>query len=92
MKSFKDFDIKAESSGLVGERIKISKILNKPIVVSSFQIKDSTQNDGKCLYLQIELDGEQRVVFTGSKGLQGMIQKVPADSFPFQTTIIISCI
>jgi hypothetical protein len=40
------------------------------------------------LYLQIEFKSEKRVVFTSSPYLQGMIEQVPGESFPFRATII----
>lgn len=44
-------------------------------------------NNGKCMKLQIEMDGEKRILFTGSQVLQDLTQKY-ADMIPFETTII----
>ncbi|MBA4852042.1 hypothetical protein [Emticicia sp. BO119] len=88
MKKFSDFEIKNEQKTFVGDKIKISKILNKEIVVLGFEIKDSTVFKGKCLYLQIEVGDKKHLVFTGSKMLIESIQKVPKDGFPFETTIV----
>ncbi len=57
----------------------------------AFKIGDSKYSDkgsGKCLQLQIQLSETKHVVFTGSVFLIDTIQKVPADKFPFTTTII----
>jgi hypothetical protein len=90
MKTFKEFGIKAESQSFTGDKIKISRVLNKEITVHDYKIEDSKYGDNKkCLSLQIEFDGEKRVIFTGSNVLMNMIQAVPRDGgFPFKTTII----
>lgn len=90
MKNFKDLNIEASSASLTGEKIKIDRVLNKPIVVHGYQLKDSKfeKGNGKCLHIQIEMNGEKRVVFTGSGVLMETIQKVPVDSFPFSATIV----
>lgn len=89
--SFKDFGIIVESVSLQGDKIKISKVLNKPIKIHKYKIGPSKfceKGNGKCLHIQIEIDNEMRVVFTGSINLQEMIEKVPKDKFPFNTTIV----
>lgn len=90
MNSFKDFGITTTVKGFIGDSIKMSKILNRSIVVFDFKIGPSKypeKGNGMCLELQIEFDGEKRVVFTGSVFLQDTIRKVPETSFPFSTTI-----
>lgn len=87
MKTFKEFNIKIENRGLEGEKIKVKKILNKEIVVMGFLVKDSKYN-GKCLHLQLEVENNKHVLFTGSKILLEGIEKVPKEGFPFKTTIV----
>ena len=87
MKSFKDFGIKTEDKGFVGDKIKINKILNREIAVLAYKIGDSKYN-GKCLHLQIQLGDTKHVVFTGSKNLMESIVMVSKDDFPFKTTIV----
>ncbi len=87
MKQFKDFGITTPPAVLQGKKIPIEEVLNLEIVVYSFDIQPSKWG-GKCLYLQISLEGVKRVVFTTGKALIGDIQKVPTDGFPFQTTVI----
>lgn len=90
-KRFSDFGIKPILKSMVGEKIKISKILNKEIEVVDFRIDDSKYGIGgsKCLCIQIKLDGADRVVFTGSKVLIETIEQIPKSTgFPFITTII----
>lgn len=91
MNSFKDFGITTELKNFVGDKIKISKILNKEIKVIDYKegpSKFTDKGSGMRLDLQIELEGKKHVVFTGSVYLMDMIKKVPKDKFPFTTTIV----
>lgn len=90
MNQFKDFGIKPQSKSFEGDKIKIDRILNKKISVHDFKIEQSKyeKGTGKCLYMQIEVDGQKRVLFTGSASLMDMIQQVDKTNFPFETTII----
>lgn len=90
MKTFKDLGVSPTQPVLQGDKIKIDKVLNREIIVHGFQVRDSKfdKGNGKCLYIQIELNGERRVVFTGSGVLMETIQKVPSDAFPFTSTIV----
>lgn len=90
MNSFKDFGIKATNTNFTGDKIKMSKILNKPITVVAYKIDKSKfyeNGNGKCLHLQIEIAGTKHVVFTGSATLMEMIEKAPKEKFPFETII-----
>lgn len=90
MNQFKDFGIKPETNALEGEKIKINKVFNVPITVEAFKITPSKfeKGTGTCLQIQIRIEQQQRVVFTGSASLIDQIQKVPVNKFPFQTTIV----
>jgi hypothetical protein len=91
MTSFKDLGISPNLKAFTGDKIKIDRILNRAITVLDFKIEDSRFTDkgnGKCLYLHITLDGTMHVVFSGSRVLMDMIQKVPRESIPFTTTIV----
>lgn len=90
MRSFKDFGIKVSHSNFIGKKLGISQILNREITVLDYKIVDSKiQNGGKCLHLQIEMDGYKHVAFLGSKTLMEAIEQVPKDDgFPFKTIII----
>ncbi|WP_276483586.1 hypothetical protein [Paraflavitalea pollutisoli] len=73
----------------MGDKIKIDRILNRPIVVESFRIEPSKfEGKGNRLTLQIKIDNNSHIVFTGSQVLMDMIAKVPADGFPFETKIV----
>lgn len=88
MFNFKDLGIKPKESAFVGKKIDVEDVLNLEIIVIGFEIKDSTKKaNTKYLTLQIEIDENKRVVFTGSKNLMDLISQVPKDKFPFKTTI-----
>lgn len=91
MKQFKDLGITPNYKPMIGDKIKIDKVINIPVNVLDFKIEASKykeKGNGKCLYIQIEHNGEKRIVFTGSIMLQDLIQQVPKNEFPFSTTII----
>jgi len=88
MNSFTDFNITTTDSGFEGDKIKMSKILGKEIIVHAFRLEDSKCFTGKCLYLQIEFSEEMRIVFTSSKKLIEAIEKIPQKGFPFKTIIV----
>jgi hypothetical protein len=89
MKQFKDFGIKSNPTGFVGDKIKIDRIINRGIIVNDFKVEDSKYGGGgkKCLYLQVTINDIKHVVFVGSKSLIDMIEQVPKSEFPFKTTI-----
>jgi len=91
MKSFDQFNIKITSKSFVGDKIKMSKILNSEIVVHHFKIEDSKcfkKNSKKCLTLQITVKDESHIIFTSASGLIDAITQVPEDCFPFTTIIV----
>jgi hypothetical protein len=91
MKSFSQLNIKTTQKGFEGDKIKISRILDKEIIVHAFRLEDSKvfkdRGTCKCLHLQISLDGDKHVVFTSSSGLIEAICQVNEADFPFMTTI-----
>ena len=90
MKQFKDLGIKPRKSLFIGDKIKISKLLNQEIIVHNYKIdksKFSESNSDICLKLQVELKSEKYVLFTGSKFLSETIQQIPEEALPFQTVI-----
>ena len=92
MNSFSQFNVKPVTKSFEGDKIKMSKILNREIVVHAFKIEDSKvfkdRGSGKCLYLQISFNNENHIVFTSSSGLIEVIQQIPEKGFPFTTIII----
>ncbi|MFT3704676.1 MAG: hypothetical protein QM802_20090 [Agriterribacter sp.] len=90
MKQFKDLGIKSITQNFIGDKIKISRLINREIVVHDYRVEQSKydKGNGKCLHLQIEVDNSKHVVFTGSSVLMDTIQKVPKTELPFKTTIV----
>ena len=91
MKLFSELGITVDSAPMSGEKIKINRIVNKEIEVVDFELNASKFNADKChkcLKLQIKIDGELRIVFTGSTMLIQAVQKIQKSMLPFKTTII----
>ncbi len=88
MTDFKSFGIKPLEKSYEGDKIKIDKVLNKKIRIHYFKIEPSKTGKGNCLYMQIDVDGEKRLLWTGSSNLMYMIQQVAPNGFPFNTTIV----
>jgi hypothetical protein len=90
MKSFSQFGIEPDIKSLVGDKIKMDRILNREIVVEDFLIVPSkfTEGNKDCLHVQISIGENKHIVFTGSNVLINMIKKVSKEDFPFKTTII----
>ena len=88
MFKFKDFNITPKENKFIGKKMDVDDVLNIEVAVLGFEIKDSTKKEGtKYLTLQIEINENKRVVFTGSKNLMDLISQVPENGFPFKTTI-----
>lgn len=87
MRKFSDFKIKPKSNRFVGDKIRMWDVLNRPIIVHEFKIDESKfkdSNSRQCLSLQIELNGQKRLLFTGSKVLTSMIEEVPKEDFTIE--------
>jgi|ERR1700741_371906 len=89
MRNFKDLNVIPVELGFSGDKIKIQKIVDKPITVHNYKVVDSKfeKGSGKCLHLQIEFEEQKRVVFTGSSNLRETILQIPKSDMPFTTTI-----
>ncbi len=87
MKRFSDF---AEDAKLLdGDKIKIGRVIGKEIRIIGHKIKKSKYKDSnseRYLTLQFELDGERRVLFTGSGILIEQMEK-HSKEIPFVATI-----
>lgn len=87
MKRFSDF---AEPTKILdGDKIRIDEIINVEVMVIGFRISESKyekNKSGKCLTLQVEMNGVRRVVFTGSDVLIGQIEQY-GTNIPFLSTL-----
>lgn len=91
LKSFKDLGISTPEQAFEGDKIELMDVINKPITVHKFiigQSKFTERGNGKLLTLQITINGQKRVIFTGSGVLMDTCQRIPVDGFPFTATII----
>lgn len=85
MKRFSDFA--KGSNVMIGDKMRIDDVLGKEIIVMGHKIGDSKQKQGtKVLTLQFTLDGEERILFTGSKVLIEQTEGYK-DEMPFLTKI-----
>lgn len=83
------------TSQLIGKKIEIEDVIDQQIIVSDYRIGPSKyagngRGNGMCLSIQVEHEGLDRVIFTGSVILQEQITKAKEAGmkFPFSTTII----
>ena len=91
MKKFSEYKIIPKGK-FIGDKIKITKVLNKEVELHDFKIVDSKfEKEGvrsKCLYLQVRISEELFVIFSGSKNLIEMIEQLPREDLPILVTII----
>lgn len=89
MKTFKEFGITPKVDYFTGKSISIDEILNLEIIVHAYKIAPSKKKQNTdYLTLQIEIDGKNRVLFTGSTVLMQIIKQVQQSDFPFTTKIV----
>ncbi len=94
LKRFSELGVEASNDNLLGEKIKVGKVLDKEIRVVDYKIKPSkytekgTGKNGKCLHLQIFFDDANRVIFSGSANLMNLLEKIPKSDFPFLAKIV----
>jgi hypothetical protein len=90
MKKFSELGIKTQTSHFVGDKTKVTDILNMDVIFHDYKIQKSKfehLSSGDCLWAQIEIEGKKHVLFTGSTVLMNTIKQVPKDAFPFSTKI-----
>lgn len=87
MKRFSDF---AEPANILdGDKIRIDDVINQDVTVTGCRFaasKYEKNKSGKCLTLQILINDQKRVVFTGSDVMIEQMLKYE-DQMPFLTTI-----
>lgn len=83
------------TKALTGDKVKMTDILGRPIVVTGYNVTKSKRNDGECLKMQFHYVDEDslHVVFTGSQILIEQIQQAAAEikelgqEFKLETTV-----
>lgn len=86
-KRFSDFA--EEQKPLDGDKIKVEQVLNIEVEIIGYRVtrsKYEKNKSGKCLQLQMEIDGAHRVLFTGSDVLIEQMEKY-GEQVPFRTTV-----
>lgn len=90
--SFKELGIEKDTEKFVGNKIDIDKLFGVEIEVLKFRVTDSKyykkEGTSKRLDIQIKHEDKLKVTWTSSGVLIRTLQKIPADRFPFKTTII----
>jgi hypothetical protein len=87
VKRFSDFA--HVNTAIIGDKIKIEDVLSKEIEVIGYKINDSKykkKDNDKVLTLQFKLNGEDRILFTGSNVLMEQIETYK-DELPFLAKI-----
>lgn len=90
MTEFKSLNIEPPKTGFVGDKMKITKVINRPIIIHKYRIVASNyeKGSGKRIDLQIEINNEKYITWCGSVNLMEMIKQVPETAFPLKTTIV----
>jgi hypothetical protein len=84
-------DFSEEERRLQGTKIKISDILNREILITGYNIRQSRYtkdtNGKEYLSMEFEVDGNKHIMFSGSDVLISQMKKY-GDKIPFMATII----
>jgi hypothetical protein len=91
MKSFSELGIQSNKNYFVGDKVKIMKVLNREIIIQNYKIEKSQypkNKSGNVLTLQIEINNEKMIIFTGSDFIMQQIVQVSEEDLPFATTIV----
>ena len=88
MQRFSDFA--SPSRILDGEKIRIDRALNRELTILAYRLDKSKFNDktrrGLCMTIQVEIEGERRVIFTASEVLIDQLEE-HKERLPFLATI-----
>ena len=85
MRKFSEFA--TEESQFEGDKVKIDDLLNKEIVVSDYKIgKSKYEGKGNYLTIQVKIENQLKVIFTGSEVLIKQCEKYQ-EEMPFMAII-----
>lgn len=84
---FKDFADEDEKGGLEGEKVSIENILNKEILITDFQFRQSHYYSGDYTILQFRNGDGLKVVFTATEVVKKQLER-HRDQLPFYGTIV----
>ena len=83
-------DFVEEPRPLEGDKIPIDSVLNREVAITNYRIgstKYARGSQDRCLTLEIEINNEKRVIFTGSGVLIDQMEKY-GDKVPFVAEIV----
>lgn len=97
VKEFSELEITIDRR-FSGDRIRIEKIEGDEIIILDYEIRESKiskENDPTwkgerkdCLYLQIEMNGQKRVLWGSYRFMIDQIKQVSKEDLPFKTKIV----
>lgn len=79
-------EIAKDDIHLAGDKMSLQEVVGKQIVVTGYKITISKFKEDNYVAIQFELEGEQRVTFTGAQVLIEQLKKY-GEQIPFETTI-----
>lgn len=90
MRKFSDLKITQPDQSFTGEKIKLYNILNREIIINDYRIVESKFNNSNTqrLDIDLEIDNNKRLTWTGSTRLIETIKQVEKTDLPFTTTIV----
>lgn len=90
MKKFSDLNIIQPDQSFLGEKIKLYNLLNREIIITDYRIVESKFSNSNTQRLDIDLmiDNNKRVTWTGSKRLIETIKQIEKTELPISTTIV----
>lgn len=84
---FADVSDGNDFGAIAGRKARINDVLGRNIVITGFQTAPSRKKaDARCITIQFLMDGDLRIIWTGSVVLQRLLEKY-AEQMPFQTRI-----
>lgn len=88
VKNFSDFGITIKRS-FEGNKLYPEDLLGQEIIVHFYEVRPSKkEKGGDCLYAQITLNNEKRLLWSSSGFLMYALGNVPESGFPFKAIII----
>ena len=90
MKKFSELNIVQPDQSFTGEKIKLYNLLNREIIITDYRIVESkfTNSNTQRLDIDLTIDNNKRVTWTGSKRLIDTIRQIDKTELPISTTIV----
>jgi hypothetical protein len=91
MNTLQKLGIKNVPTGFLGKVIEIDEVFEKNIIIHRYEITESKypkKNNDRLMNLQIEIEGDKRLLRTTSVGLMNVMRQVDGSNLPILTRII----